>query len=261
MGQGTGAGRDRLSRRQRRDLDRLEQELVADVHLCRWFDRLASDEPPALPGRDRRSAAACERVGRPRGPRRPGREASSRRVFVALVLAGAALTAAGGVLHVPTLAVPAMIVFMLAPVSVLVAEGRRRPGGPATRPGRRARPGSTPGLVRRRDTERDAGRDVVAAMTRLNGTGHRRALPAACGRSGGAVRNTPGRTMMSDITPLRGEGRTVGRIAGLYGELPRGIPGMRLPDRLRRRFGGHGRGRPARLRPRTDPDDHLPGGR
>lgn len=146
MGQGTGAGRDRLSRRQRRDLDRLEQELVADVHLSRWFDRLASDEPPALRGRDQRSAA-CLRAGR--SPARYS-QARARGVtpsggFVALVLAGAALTAAGGVLHVPTLAVPAMIVLMLAPVSVLVAEGRRRPGGPATGPGRRARPDLPPG--------------------------------------------------------------------------------------------------------------------
>jgi len=46
MGQGSGTGRHRLSRRQRQALDRLEQELVADVDLCRWFNRLANDVPP-----------------------------------------------------------------------------------------------------------------------------------------------------------------------------------------------------------------------
>jgi hypothetical protein len=149
MGQGPGAGRDRLSRRQLRDLDQLEQELVADVHLCRWFDRLASDEPPTLPGRDRRSAAGL------RAGRSPARSSQARAkgvttsaTFGKLVLVGAALTIAGGVLDVPTLAVAAMIMFILAPVSVLGAQGshgsHRCPGGPATRPGQGARPGLPP---------------------------------------------------------------------------------------------------------------------
>ena len=54
----------RLSRRQRRDLARLEQELVADVHLCRWFDRLASGEVSTTPGEARRDVA-CSRAARP----------------------------------------------------------------------------------------------------------------------------------------------------------------------------------------------------
>ena len=69
-------------------------------------------------------------------------------MFGKLVLAGAALTIAGGVLDVPTLAVLAVIMFILAPVSVLVAQGshgsHRRRGGPATRPGQGAGPGLPP---------------------------------------------------------------------------------------------------------------------
>jgi hypothetical protein len=129
MDEGSGTGGRRLSRRQRRDLDRLEQELVADVDLCRWFERLANDVPLAAPGRGGRSAP-------PSRARTSGVITSA--VFAAMVLAGAALTVAGGVLQVPVFAVPALIVFLLAPVSVLVGERcrRRRRGGPATRPGR-----------------------------------------------------------------------------------------------------------------------------
>ena len=149
MGQRPGAGRDRLSRRQRRDLDRLEQELVADVHLCRWFDRLASDEPAAPPGRDRRSAAGLRAGRSPACSSQAGAKGvTTSAMFGKLVLAGAALTIAGGVLDVPTLAVLAVIMFILAPVSVLVAQGshgsHRRRGGPATRPGQGAGPGLPP---------------------------------------------------------------------------------------------------------------------
>ena len=142
MGQGPGAGRDRLVRRQRRELDRLEQELIADIDLCRWFDRLASDGPPAAPSRGRRSAASW-RAGWPPPSSQPrGRGVITSAVFVALVLAGAALAIAGCVLHVPTLAVPATVVVLLAPVSVLVAQGSHgHRSRRATRPGLGARPG------------------------------------------------------------------------------------------------------------------------
>jgi flavin reductase (DIM6/NTAB) family NADH-FMN oxidoreductase RutF len=109
--------------------------LIADVDLCRWFDRLAGDEPSAAPGL--------------RAARSPDKSSpTSARILVtsavlgAPVLAGAALAAACGVLPVSMLAVPAMIVFLLAPVSVLVVEdcGRRRRGDPATRSRREARP-------------------------------------------------------------------------------------------------------------------------
>jgi len=139
MGQGSEAGRGRLSRRQRRNLDRLERELVADVDLCCWFDRLASDNPSATPGV--RAVRQAARFSRARGS---GVIASA--VFGALVLVGAALTVACLALQVATLAVPAIIALVLAPVSVLFVQGssRHRSGAPAARSPRSARPGQPP---------------------------------------------------------------------------------------------------------------------
>jgi hypothetical protein len=139
MGQGPDASRDRLSRRQRRNLDRLERELVADVDLCCWFDRLASGNPSATPGV--RAVRQAARFSRARGS---GAIASA--VFGALVLVGATLTVACLVLQVTTLAAPAIIALMLAPVSVLVVQGSSRHGrgAPAARSPRSARPGEPP---------------------------------------------------------------------------------------------------------------------
>ncbi len=69
------------------------------------------------------------------------------------------------------------------------------------------------------------------------------------------------RIAMADITPLRGEGRTVGRITGPVGRAAfRVLRGVR-PDLVRRRRGRRGRGRPAGVRPDRGPHDDLPGGR
>lgn len=139
MGQGPEANRARLSRLQRRNLDRLEQELVADVDLCGWFDRLANDNRSAAPGvRAVRLPAGFSRA------RASGVITSA--VFGALVLVGATLTVACLVLQVTTSAVPAIIALVLAPVSVLVVQGssRHRRGAPAARSPRSARPGQPP---------------------------------------------------------------------------------------------------------------------
>lgn len=120
MGGGPGAGR-RLPRRQRRDLNRLEQELLADVELCRWFDLFASDEPQAAPGRrDSASRRADGSLARPSQSEVRGVRASA--MFTS-VLGGVGLIIAGQALRLPALAVPAVIALVLAPVSLLVANG------------------------------------------------------------------------------------------------------------------------------------------
>jgi hypothetical protein len=146
MDQGPKDGR--LSRRQRRDLARLEQELVADVHLCRWFDRLASGEPPTTPD-EARMDVACSKAARSvqRSSEVEQPSAVTEVVFAVLVLAAAALTISGALLRAPVLAVMAIFVFLLAPVSVLAAHrvGRRHDHRPETRPGTARRPGSPRG--------------------------------------------------------------------------------------------------------------------
>jgi hypothetical protein len=144
MGEGPRAGRRPLSSRQRRNLNRLEQELLADVDLCRWFDRLAGDEPQAAPGRrDTVSRRAAGSLARPSHSGVGGVRASA--MFVASVLGAAGLIVAGEVLRLPALAVLAVIALVLAPVSLLVANGvERRCWPPANRPPGGARPGLPP---------------------------------------------------------------------------------------------------------------------
>lgn len=144
MGGGPGAGR-RLPRRQRRDLNRLEQELLADVELCRWFDLFASDEPQAAPGRrDTASRRADGSLARPSQSEVRGVRASA--MFITSVLGGVGLIIAGQALRLPALAVPAVIALVLAPVSLLVANGiQRRCCRPTNRPEQGARPGLPPG--------------------------------------------------------------------------------------------------------------------
>lgn len=122
-------------------MNRLERELVADVDLCRWFDRLAGDEPQAAPGR-RNTARRCSVGWLPRSSRPGTSGVITSVIFAALLLGGAALTIAAGVLHLPAPAMAAMIVFTLAPMSVFVARGSRRSRGSVAP--RRSRPGRPP---------------------------------------------------------------------------------------------------------------------
>jgi hypothetical protein len=104
--------------------------LVADVDLCRWFDRLASDVSSAPPRRRPVQASV-------RSSRAGASDVVQSAVFGALVLVGACSTVASEALHTPLLAVLAMIAFLLAPLSVLVVQCG---GRPSNQPRRRTRP-------------------------------------------------------------------------------------------------------------------------